>query len=253
MANKSEVIVILDRSGSMQTIAEETVNGLNQFLDDQAKDPGETRVTLVQFDTAFDTLYRAVPAAAAPRLVNASTGAKINVTHGGMLVSVLPSQPIAQFQGLGQPVRIQFEPRGLTALCDAIGKTMTTEAERIGKEQWADNVVVCIVTDGGENASHDFNNDSVKSIITHCEKHNYRFVYLGANQDAFDVASKFGIARGQTATYTATHHGTMAAWNTASGVASMLKAAPDAQVNTTQVYTATLAKLKESKDGSTQS
>jgi len=105
--------------------------------------------------------------------------------------------------------RAQWSPRGTTALYDAIGKTINTEKSnfaKLGKEAPA-KVLVVIVTDGYENASKEYNVEAIKRLIKDCEKEDWNFIYLAANQDAFAVGSQFGVSAGNTFTYTATADG----------------------------------------------
>lgn len=217
---KNETIVIIDRSGSMQPIAAETVAGYNRFIDDQRKDPGETRITLVQFDNVIETVFQAVPADKAMKMYIGNRA----------LASIDPS---AFVTGTHEH---PFVPRGSTSLNDAIGKTLNEQGKRIHDEQWTDSVTLCIVTDGYENSSTEFSTDQIKTMITHAEKNGWRVIYLGANQDAFAVAQSYGISQSSTATYSANAVGTRSAWATASGMSSMLKQDPNAKVDMTALY-----------------
>ena len=102
-------------------------------------------------------------------------------------------------------------PRGTTALYDAIGKTINTEKAnfaKLGNEKPA-KVLVCVVTDGLENASREFSLETIKNLIKNCENENWNFIYLAANQDAFAVGTSFGISAGNTFTYTSDSIGVM--------------------------------------------
>ena len=99
--------------------------------------------------------------------------------------------------------------RGTTALYDAIGKTINTEKgnfKKLGSEK-PSKVLCCIVTDGHENASKEYNKNGIKSLIKKCEDEDWNFIYLAANQDAMTVGDSFGISAGNTYTYTATSAG----------------------------------------------
>lgn len=173
---KTEIICILDRSGSMGSIATETIGGFNNFIDEQKKVEGKARVTLVQFDNVYEVVYE---------------GMKLKT------VPVLDSDT--------------FKPRGMTALFDAIGKTLTNQQKRIDDEKWADKVIVLILTDGEENASQEYNEQSVKALTKEAQDKEWSFIYLGANQDSFSAAAKFGIntksALNSVSNYDATHDG----------------------------------------------
>lgn len=166
-----EVVCIIDRSGSMQTIMHDTIGGFNTFLNDckNAKDE-DRRVTVVLFDTDYKILHNGVPAKDVPDL---ST--------------------------------LTFVPRGGTALYDALGRAINEVGERLSNTAECDRpetVMFCIVTDGEENASREFNADMIKEKINHqMTKYAWSFVYLGANQDAVLAAGKMGIAKGNTLNY----------------------------------------------------
>lgn len=155
---KTEIICILDRSGSMGSMLNETIEGFNSFIDEQKAVKGKARVTLVQFDNKYEVIY---------------SGIKLKD------VPVLDTNT--------------FKPRGMTALLDAIGKTLTEQKERIINEKWADKVIVVILTDGHENASQEFKTDTVKKLTKDAQDEGWSFVYLGANQDAIVAAQNFGI------------------------------------------------------------
>ena len=174
---KTEIIAILDRSGSMQSIITDAIGGFNAFIDEQRKVAGEARMSVVLFDTEYEMVYQARPIADAPHLT-----------------------------------RDTYVPRGSTALLDAIGRAMNEQGKRIAEEKWADNVIVCILTDGQENASREFKTDTIKPMIEHAEKNGWAFVYLGANQDAFAVASAYGIQAGRTFAFVADSNGTKGAY-----------------------------------------
>jgi hypothetical protein len=171
---KTHIICILDRSGSMANIMTDSIGGFNTFLKQQKALPDEATITVALFDDKYDLLYDNVDIKKADEL----TG------------------------------RVWF-PRGTTALYDAIGKTIHSEKAnfaRLGDEAPA-KVLVCVVTDGLENASKEYKGEAgkqqIQKLIKECEKDDWNFIYLAANQDAFAVGTSFGISRGNTFTYTA--------------------------------------------------
>jgi hypothetical protein len=171
---KTHIICILDRSGSMANIMSDSIGGFNQFLKDQKKLPDEATITVALFDDKYELLYDNVDIKKAEELTN----------------------------------RIWF-PRGTTALYDAIGKTINNDRAKLrglGKEAPA-KVLVCVVTDGLENASVEYKGDlgreRIKSLIKECENDDWNFIYLAANQNAFTVGQSFGISYANTHTYTA--------------------------------------------------
>lgn len=174
---KVEIIVITDRSGSMDKIAKDVIGGYNRFLADQKTVPGEARITYTQFDTMYEVIYQGVALEHARDLDERT-----------------------------------FQPRGGTALCDAIGRTLNDQGKRIKAEGWADRVIVCIITDGEENSSVEYSQERVKEMIQHAEQHEWHFVFLAANQDAFKTAAAFGMSTVNTHNFTASAAGTAQAY-----------------------------------------
>lgn len=154
----TEIIVIADRSGSMSNITNDAIGGFNTFIEEQQKIPGEAKVTFAQFDTEYEVVYAGKSLTEVPKLDSQT-----------------------------------YVPRGMTALLDAIGKTLTEQGERIAKEDWADLAIVCIITDGLENSSTQFTQQRIAEMTSHAEKNGWKFIYLGANQDSFLVAKSLGM------------------------------------------------------------
>lgn len=169
--NKTEVVVIMDRSGSMSSIQSDMVGGFKTFMDEQRAEPGELFVSLYQFDTQFDVVYENKPAAD---------------------VGELP-----------------LHPRSSTALLDAVGKTVTLVGERLAalpEEQRPGAVVVLIITDGLENASKEWKADAVRAAVERQEKEfSWKFVYLGADLAGLKDAASMGVTR--AASYDASAQG----------------------------------------------
>jgi len=175
----TDITIVLDRSGSMQSVKESSESGLYEFVKEQQKVKGDlTRVSLVQFDTEYEVVY---------------SNRKLN--------------DIDNFN---------LEPRGMTALNDAIGKTIVETGDRIrslSENERPENVVIVIMTDGHENASKEFNPDSIKTMIEEQEsKYSWTFIFLGANQDAVLEAKKYGIKLDTALTYAHTGKGHKAAF-----------------------------------------
>lgn len=151
--------VILDRSGSMMSVAEQTVDRFNEYINKLVVDRGKEKiiVSLYQFDDEYDIVYEDVKVQDVKPLVNGVT----------------------------------YIPRGSTALLDAIGKTMSAEGADLKKNQKG---ICVIITDGYENASSEYNNKGIEALIKDLEDDSaWTFVYLGADQDAFSVARHFGF------------------------------------------------------------
>lgn len=194
---KTEIICILDRSGSMSSMLTETIGGFNSFISEQQKVKGKAKVTLVQFDNVYEVLYAGVKLKDVP-LLDTNT----------------------------------FKPRGMTALLDAIGKTLTEQKARIETEKWADKVIVVILTDGHENASQKFSTANVKHLTKDAQAEGWSFIYLGANQDAIEAAQKFGID-------------TKSALNMVSGYA----ATGDGMRGATRLYSNSVATMRTTNPG----
>ena len=201
MKNATDVTVIVDRSGSMQDIASDVIGGFNAFLADQQRQPGHCRLTLVQFDDRYETVYAAQPIGEAPRLT----------AH-------------------------TFQPRGSTALLDAIGRTIDTTGARLkalSEDERPDRVVVVIVTDGLENASTDFTRERVFSMIsTQQDVFKWSFLFLAANQDAIAEGARVGIAAQQSLNFAANGAGIRAASRSMSEAVSSFRASGQAEFPT---------------------
>lgn len=189
---KTEIIAITDRSGSMGTIASEVIGGYNKFLDDQKSQPGEARMTYVQFDDVVDTVYQ---------------GIDIKTAHN------LDSY--------------RYVPRGMTALYDAIGKVFEAQGKRIHDEKWADLVIVAIITDGAENASRQYSHAQVTGMIKHAEANGWKVLFLAANMDAKAVAQNLGSTGQYAGNFAATAQGATAAYGTMSATASSMRSGFD--------------------------
>lgn len=170
--NETEIVVVLDRSGSMTSIQDSTVLGFNTFIHEQKNSEGEAFVTLVQFDDRYELNYKSVPVKDVKHLIVGET----------------------------------FIPRGYTALLDAIGKT-------IDELQTDRDVVFVIITDGDENQSRTYKAEAIKKMIeTHETEKGWKFVFMGANQDAITTANTFGISGNNALTYSADNEHVTAAY-----------------------------------------
>ena len=162
---KTLVNYIVDSSGSMQSIADQVRSGFKEYVDELAKDKGDIRLTLTQFNTRVWTDYVA--------------------------------KPVSEVEA------ISYRPDGMTALYDAVGKTVRKVEGEVDENT---KVITVIMTDGLENSSHEFNESSLNALITEkTEEGNWTFVFLGADQDAWATASRLGISRGNTVSYAGMH------------------------------------------------
>jgi hypothetical protein len=162
--NKTHFVLILDRSGSMDSIRGDMLGGIQQFLKEQRDLPGEAALTFVRFDDHYEEVFADRP---------------------------LKDAKIEEHD---------FVPRGRTALLDAMGKTISTIGARLAKLPEAERpskVLVVTVTDGQENASREFAISDVKRMVEHqTQAYSWQFVFLGASLEAFNQHSGVGVAFG---------------------------------------------------------
>jgi uncharacterized protein YegL len=155
----TDITLVVDRSGSMAQVREDAEGGVNTFISEQAKQPGEALLTLVQFDTEYEFLHKGVPVSQVPKY--------------------------------------ELVPRGMTALLDAVGRAINETGERLSKMAEEDRpslVIFVVMTDGEENSSKEFSKAQIKEMIQHQQDaYNWHFTFLGANQDAFAEAGGLGI------------------------------------------------------------
>lgn len=160
--NLTELVFILDRSGSMSGMESDTIGGYNGMLEKQKKEPGEAIVTTVLFDDQYELLHD-----------------RINL------------------RGVVPITEREYYVRGTTALLDAVGRTINKIGNaqmHTAEEERADRVLFVITTDGRENASREFKYDQVRQMIAHQKsKYNWEFIFFGADIDAVTEAARFGI------------------------------------------------------------
>ncbi|MBQ9530997.1 MAG: VWA domain-containing protein [Eubacterium sp.] len=158
----TEIIYVLDRSGSMGHLTGDTIGAYNSYLDEQKSFDGETRITTVLFDDKYELLFN---------------GVSIDEAY-------LDHE--------------KYYVRGLTALYDALGKTILDVGARLAKtpeNERPEKVIFIITTDGYENASKDFTNRKIREMIEHQQtKYNWEFLFFGANIDSAQTASSIGVA-----------------------------------------------------------
>ena len=160
--NNTDITMILDRSGSMGRIHEQVICSFNHFLTEQKAVKTKATISLIQFDDQYEVNYEGIDIQEANDL-NAQT----------------------------------YEPRGMTALNDAIGRTILNMKKRL--QDTKDNVVVVITTDGLENASSEFTRSKIREMIKECEeKLDWKFMYLAADDASFDEYDEMGMERGRS-------------------------------------------------------
>ena len=175
--NLTEIVFILDESGSMTPLTTDTIGGFNSYIESQKKEPGEAYLTTVLFDDRYVVLHDHVNIQDVPLLTD----------H-------------------------DYRPMGMTALMDAIGKTINNVGHRLAntpEEQRPSHVIFVITTDGYENASREFTRAQIKKMIEHQqEKYSWQFLFLGAGIDAYHEAQSIGIGGVHTMSVTADSIGT---------------------------------------------
>lgn len=163
----TDITMVIDRSGSMQSIQSDAEGGINSFIEQQKKEPGEVNVTLVQFDTDYEFVHSGVP--------------------------------------IRQVPVFKLVPRGSTALLDAVGRAINETGARLAgvdESQRPGLVVFVIVTDGEENSSREFTREQIRTMVEHQQSaYKWQFTFLAANQDAFAAGGSMGIAQDGIATF----------------------------------------------------
>lgn len=189
MLNKTNIIILLDRSGSMESIKEETISGFNEFLSNQKETSPEATISLIQFDHEYIPVY-----------------------FNKELMEAEPLSPST------------FIPRGMTALLDAIGKTIkdiSRNYKRTPKEKRPQKVIFVIITDGLENMSRKYNREKIFKMLQKKQtKHNWKVIYLGANQDAISEAIEYGIDNKYSLTFAHDKAGTVEAFRSTNHLVS---------------------------------
>ena len=181
--NTTELVFILDRSGSMSGLEGDTIGGFNSMIEKQRKQDGECYVSTILFDNVSEVLHDRVKLSDIPKMTDRD-----------------------------------YTVRGCTALIDAIGGAI----HHIGNvhkyaraEDVPEHTMFVIMTDGLENASRRYSSDKVKRMIEHeKEKYGWEFLFIGANIDSVETARNFGIGADRSVNYHADHQGTAVAFDT---------------------------------------
>lgn len=164
MKDATEIVVVLDKSGSMGNIVDDTIGGFNNFLKEQQEQPGEANLTLAYFDTTYSIPIK-----------------------GRAIKAVEPL------------TRETYRPGGGTALLDAIGKAITETGARLAdipEFNRPSKVIVVVMTDGEENSSKEHTKAQIAEMIKHQEeKYDWAFLFLGAGMDSFHEARGLGVGQ----------------------------------------------------------
>jgi len=169
---KAALVFIVDRSGSMYSIASDMQGAIKSVLSDQQENyKGDIDVTFVRFDTQYEEVF-----------------------------SGTPIKDISEDD-------LKIEPRGSTALLDAMGQTLNTFERKFSetaKKNRPEKVLFLIITDGEENASKEYSRDRVFGMIKTLERdHDWGFTFIGANQDAIQAGHSIGVMRSKSLNYDA--------------------------------------------------
>jgi uncharacterized protein YegL len=180
----TEIVFVLDRSGSMRSLESDVIGGFNSFLSEQQKLKDEARLTTILFDNEYEVL------------------------HDGLdIQNVKPITPKEYFV------------RGTTALLDAVGKAISVAKSHAKKK---DKVLFIINTDGYENSSKEYTNEQIKELVKKCEKKdNWKFIFLGAGIDSFAVGGSMGFT--MTGNYSNSSKGYACLYNTTTDMVSTFR------------------------------
>lgn len=183
--NLTELVFVIDRSGSMHPLVADTVGGFNNLIEEQKKIDGEALVTTVLFNNHYEMIHDGV-----------------NIKE---VEELLPKR---------------YSVGGMTAMLDAIGKTINDIGHRLSNTKEEDRpskVMFIIITDGHENASVEFSLSQIKEMIKRqTETYNWEFLFLGANIDSATEASNIGISPQRACNFTPSSIGTSSLYETVS-------------------------------------
>ncbi|MCR5655526.1 MAG: VWA domain-containing protein [Lachnospiraceae bacterium] len=188
----TEVVFILDRSGSMSGLEADTIGGFNSMIEKQKKEEGEAYISTVLFDDRSEVIYDRVP--------------------------------VSKIEPMNDK---QYYVRGCTALLDAIGGAIhhIANVHRYAREEdRPEKTIFIITTDGMENASRQYDYKRVKKLVEkETEKYGWEFMFLGANIDAIEVAGRFGVRPERAINYECDSRGTEVTYNLFGNTISALR------------------------------
>lgn len=198
--NITELVFILDRSGSMSGLESDTIGGFNSMIEKQKKQDGECYVSTVLFDNVSEVLHDRV-----------------------------------KLEDIQLMTDNDYMVRGCTALIDALGNAI----HHIGNihkyarpEDVPEHTMFVITTDGYENASHQYTSEQVKKMIEHQkEKYGWEFLFIGANIDAVETAKRYGISHDRAVNYKADGKGTRVLYDTVADAVCNVRACQPLQSN----------------------
>lgn len=169
----THIVMLIDRSGSMGSIKKDMEGGIKSFIDNQKEQPGICTITAAQFDTEYE------------------------IIHNRLLINEIKD--------------IKIQPRGGTALIDSMSRLINevgVDLSKLDEDEKPERVLFVTITDGEENSSREYTNEDLSKLIKEQEdKYSWNFTYIGANQDAFDTARRFGVSYNKSMNYVTTNDG----------------------------------------------
>lgn len=192
----TELLMILDMSGSMHSLRDDTIGGYNSLIEEQKKEEGSAVVTTVLFNDGYTVVHDRVDI----NDVKPMTGA-------------------------------EYVPQGTTAMLDAVGKAITSVGQKLAampEEERPSKVMVTIITDGYENASREYTWDIIKSMIKEQrEKYSWIFTFIGADIDTMSVSNSLGIDSRLSKSYTKSAAGSNSVYMSVSKAMKRVRASAD--------------------------
>ena len=188
----TELVFLLDRSGSMAGLTADTIGGFNALIEKQKREPGQCLVTTVLFDHEALTLHDRLPLPEIPRMTEKD-----------------------------------YSARGSTALCDALGDALrhVSDIHRyIRPEDVPDRTLFVVTTDGMENASHRYSATDIRRLVAAAGERGWEFLFLGANIDAVETAGQYGIRPERAANIRADSRGTRLQFEAVANAVTCLRA-----------------------------
>jgi uncharacterized protein YegL len=172
----TEIGIVLDKSGSMGEIRQDTIGGFNVFIKEQKEEEGDANISLINFNDKIEHVYKC-----------------------------------EDIQNASELTSKNYVPSGLTAMYDGIGimlDTLSADIEKRDDKDKPEKVIVVIITDGYENFSKEYDSKQIKEKIENFKNKGWDFIYLGANQDAFVESGNIGIPQAGSAGWKSTRGGT---------------------------------------------
>ena len=218
MRDFADITIVLDRSGSMNSLVGDVIGGYKTFIEKQKAVGDNAAVTLVQFDDQYEKVFTGVP------IKNVSAD-------------------------------LAFNPRGMTALLDAMGRTIDATGERLRnlpESQRPDKVIFVVITDGEENASREYRIERLRELVTRQQnQYNWQFIFLGANIDSFATGASLGISSFTTSNYVGTGVGIRSALYAAGTYTCSVREQGVSHASMSDTYAKAQADLEAEKNANT--